>query len=509
MHNHILAIDQGTTSSRAIVFDGNFVAIASGQQEFEQHFPDSGWVEHDAEDLWNTTVATARQAIEASGVRANQIAAIGITNQRETTVVWERDSGKPVYKAIVWQDRRTADFCESLKADGLEPIVTAKTGLLLDPYFSGTKIHWILENIPGARARAEQGKLAFGTVDTFLMWRLTGGRVHATDATNASRTLLYDIDRGQWDDDLLKMLNIPASMLPRVMNSADDFGSTDPAIFGVAIPICGVAGDQQAATVGQACFEPGMLKSTYGTGCFAVLNTGSDLVRSKNRLLSTIAYRIGGKTTYALEGSIFVAGAAVQWLRDGIGTLESAAQSGELAATADPHQQVYLVPAFTGLGAPHWDANARGAMFGITRGTGPAEFARAALESVCFQTRDLLDAMRGDWESDGQTVLRVDGGMVASDWTMQRLADILGAPVDRPQVLETTALGAAWLAGSHQGAWPDQAGFAKAWHLEHRFVPQMGKPERTGLIAGWRDAVARTLSNHNPETCSQANNKPG
>jgi glycerol kinase len=451
-------------------------------------------VEHEPEDLWNTTVATVREAIAGAGLTAEQIAAIGITNQRETTVLWDRETGKAVSRAIVWQDRRTAAFCEQLKADGLEPMFTEKTGLLLDPYFSGTKINWILNNVPGARDKAREGRLAFGTVDSFLIWRLTGGRVHATDATNASRTLLFDIAAGQWDQDLLKALDIPESLLPEVRDSADDFGSTDPALFGAAIPIRGVAGDQQAATVGQACFEPGMLKSTYGTGCFAVLNTGADLVRSRNRLLSTIAYRINGKTTYALEGSIFVAGAAVQWLRDGLGVLQSASQSGELAASADPHQQVYLVPAFTGLGAPHWDANARGAIFGITRGTGVAELARAALESVCFQTRDLLDAMHGDWQGAQKTVLRVDGGMVASDWTMQRLADLLGAPVDRPQILETTALGAAWLAGMQQGVWPDQTGFASAWRLQQRFSPTMAAADSKRLLDGWRDAVGRTLS---------------
>jgi glycerol kinase len=492
--NAILAIDQGTTSSRAIVFDASFKRLATGQQEFEQHFPNSGWVEHEVEDLWETTVATVKQALDKSGLGVNDIAAIGITNQRETTVVWDRETGKAVHRAIVWQDRRTADFCDQLKADGLESIVTERTGLLLDPYFSGTKLNWILENVPGARDRAEQGKLAFGTVDCFLLWRLTGGKVHATDATNASRTMLYDIAKGQWDKELLSALRIPESLLPEVKDSADDYGSTEPSIFGGAIAIRGVAGDQQAATVGQACFSPGMLKSTYGTGCFAVLNTGTDLVRSSNRLLSTIAYRINGETVYALEGSIFVAGAAVQWLRDGIGVIDSAPRSGELAATADPNQQVYLVPAFTGMGAPHWDANARGAIYGITRATSAAELARAALESVCFQTRDLLDAMHGDWSSDKQTVLRVDGGMVASDWTMQRLADVLKAPVDRPQILETTALGAAWLAGMHAGVWPDQDGFSRAWQLQERFEPTMSDEQRDGLIAGWRDAVKRTLS---------------
>ena len=499
-HGCVLAIDQGTTSTRAIVFDAQFRVRGTGQQEFPQHFPDSGWVEHDPVDLWQTTLATARAAIERSGVAASTIAAIGITNQRETTIVWDRATGEPVHRAIVWQDRRTADRCAQLRADGLEAIVSARTGLLLDPYFSGTKIAWILDHVPGARARAERGELAFGTVDTFLLWHLTGGRVHATDATNASRTLLFDIRKNAWDDELLAALRVPRALLPDVRDSAADFGSTDPALFGVAIPIRGIAGDQQAATIGQACFEPGMTKSTYGTGCFAVLNTGNDFVASKQRLLSTIAYRLRGRTTYALEGSIFVAGAAVQWLRDGLGVIDSAAASGVLAAQADPNQRVYLVPAFTGLGAPWWDAEARGAMFGITRGTGPKELACAALESVCFQTWDLVDAMRKDWSATAGTVLRVDGGMVASDWTMQRLADLLAAPVDRPAVAETTALGAAWLAGMQAGVWPDEAGFAQSWQLERRFVPAMPEAEREDRIAGWRDAVRRTLtSRHSSE----------
>jgi len=493
-HGHVLAIDQGTTSTRAIVFDAQFRVRGVGQQEFTQHFPDSGWVEHDPADLWRTTLATVREAIDRAGIAASGLAGIGITNQRETTIVWDRATGEPVHRAIVWQDRRTADLCARLRADGLEPMVSSRTGLLLDPYFSGTKIAWILDHVPGARARAERGDLAFGTVDTFLLWHLTGGRVHATDATNASRTLLYDIRSNAWDDDLLAALRVPRALLPDVRDSAAEFGTTDPALFGAAIPIRGMAGDQQAATIGQACFEPGMTKSTYGTGCFAVLNTGADIVASKQRLLSTIAYRLRGRTTYALEGSIFVAGAAVQWLRDGLGVIDSAAASGVLAAQADPNQRVYLVPAFTGLGAPWWDAEARGAMFGITRGTGPKELACAALESVCYQTCDLVDAMRKDWSGAAQTVLRVDGGMVASDWTMQRLADLLAAPVDRPAVLETTALGAAWLAGMQAGAWPDEAGFATSWKLERRFTPTMPDADRTHRIAGWRDAVRRTLS---------------
>jgi glycerol kinase len=493
MSKHILAIDQGTTSSRAIVFDGDMKVVASGQKEFTQHYPASGWVEHDPEEIWDSVVWSAKEALRKAKLKAKDIAAIGITNQRETVVLWDRATGKPIHNAIVWQDRRTAPLCQKLKKQGLEPKFTGKTGLLLDPYFSGTKIAWLLDKVPGARKRAERGELAAGTVDSFLIWRLTGGKVHATDATNASRTLVYDIAGNRWDEELLKILRIPAALLPQVKDCAADFGSTG--LFGAPIPILGVAGDQHAATIGQACFEPGMMKSTYGTGCFAVLNTGAEMVRSRNRLLTTIAYRLDGRTTYALEGSIFIAGAAVQWLRDGARMISKAADSGELAAKADPTQDVYLVPAFVGLGAPHWDADARGALYGLTRNSGPAEFARAALESVAYQTRDLLDAMKKDWKAgEAKTVLRVDGGMVASDWTMQRLADILDAPVDRPQILETTALGAAWLAGSKAGVWPDAKAFSKSWALERRFKPAMAEPERRRKIAGWKDAVRRTLS---------------
>jgi len=495
MSGLVLAIDQGTTSTRAILFDEAAAMVASAQEEFPQHFPQSGWVEHDPEDLWGTTLRTAREAMGRAGVRATDIAGLGITNQRETTLVWDRDTGEPVHRAIVWQDRRTSAFCEELKRAGYEPGVTEKTGLLLDPYFCATKLAWILDHVEGARARAKAGRLAFGTVDSFLLWRLTGGRTHATDATNASRTLLYDIHAGDWDDGLLSLFRIPRGVLPEVRDSAADFGATAPDLLGGPVRILGIAGDQQAATLGQACFEPGMVKSTYGTGCFAVLNTGSEAVRSQNRLLTTIAYRLNGRTTYALEGSIFIAGAAVQWLRDGLGILDSAGQSGELAAQADPSQDVVMVPAFTGLGAPYWDAEARGALFGITRATGPAELACAALEAVCFQTHDLIEAMHRDWAGRaGGTVLRVDGGMVASDWTMQRLADILDAPVDRPRVLETTALGAAWLAGHAAGVWPDQKGFARQWRLERRFEPAMSDGERERKLAAWRDAVRRTLT---------------
>ncbi|MER9442109.1 glycerol kinase GlpK [Mesorhizobium sp. M0340] len=495
MTGYILAIDQGTTSSRAILFDDKMKVVGSGQKEFTQYYPASGWVEHDPEEIWSSVVETVRAALKTAGRNAGDVAAIGITNQRETVVIWDKETGEPIHNAIVWQDRRTAPLCQKLKRLGLEKKFTKKTGLLLDPYFSGTKIAWMLDKVKGARKRAEKGELLAGTIDSFLIWRLTGGKVHATDATNASRTLVYNIEQNAWDDELLAILGIPARMMPQVKDCADDFGITDKSLFGTEIRILGVAGDQHAAAIGQACFEPGMMKSTYGTGCFALLNTGSDLVRSKNRLLTTIAYRLSGKTTYALEGSIFIAGAAVQWLRDGIKVIGKAEQSGKLAAEADPTQNVYLVPAFVGLGAPHWDAEARGAIFGLTRNSGPAEFARAALESVAFQTRDLLDAMRKDWKgASAKTVLRVDGGMVASDWTMQRLADILDAPVDRPTILETTALGAAWLAGSKAGAWPKAREFARSWALERRFKPEMDASTRAAKLAGWRHAVRRTLS---------------
>ncbi|ESX70748.1 glycerol kinase GlpK [Mesorhizobium sp. M0309] len=494
MTGYILAIDQGTTSTRAILFDGAMKVAGSKQQEFTQHYPASGWVEHDPEEIWASVVATVKGALKAAGREASDVAAIGITNQRETVVIWDKATGKPIHNAIVWQDRRTAPLCQKLKKHGLEKKFTKKTGLLLDPYFSGTKIAWMLDKVNGARKRAEKGELLAGTIDSFLIWRLTGGKVHATDATNASRTLVYNIEKNVWDDELLSILRIPVAMLPEVKDCADDYGVTEKSLFGAETKILGVAGDQHAATIGQACFEPGMMKSTYGTGCFALLNTGADLVRSKNRLLTTIAYRLNGKTTYALEGSIFIAGAAVQWLRDGIKVIGKAEHSGVLAATADPTQNVYLVPAFVGLGAPHWDAEARGAIFGLTRNSGPAEFARAALESVAYQTRDLLDAMRKDWKgASAKTVLRVDGGMVASDWTMQRLADILDAPVDRPTILETTALGAAWLAGSKAGVLP-KAKDARSWALERRFKPDMDADTRSAKLAGWRDAVRRTLS---------------
>mgnify|MGYP005623389733 FL=1 len=488
----ILAMDQGTTSSRAILFDQHYAIVAQSQQEFDQHFPDSGWVEHNALDIWQTSLDTARQVLVEAGINAQQIAAIGITNQRETTLLWDRSTGKPIYNAIVWQDRRTAEYCNGLKDQGLESMVSAKTGLLLDPYFSATKVAWLLDNVDGARDRAERGELAFGTMDSWLLWNLTEGQSHATDATNASRTMLYNIHQGQWDQELLTLFNIPRSLLPEVKDCAADFGITS--LLGSDIAILGIAGDQQAATVGQACFDTGMMKSTYGTGCFALLNTGTTAVASSNKLLTTIAYQLDGKVTYALEGSIFIAGAAVQWLRDGLGIIDSAKESGKLAQQADDNQDVYMIPAFTGLGAPWWDADARGALLGLTRGTGPAEIARAALESVCYQTLDLLNAMQADWDQSAETVLRVDGGMVASDWTMQRLADILQAPVDRPVIAETTALGAAWLAGSRAGAWPDQQGFADNWRLDKNFAPEMAIELRDKKVAGWNKAVRRVLT---------------
>ena len=491
---HILAIDQGTTSSRAIIFDADMRIKATAQEEFTQHFPKSGWVEHDPSDIWSTTAGTCRAVIEKAGLGPDQIAAVGITNQRETTLVWDRKTGEPVHNAIVWQDRRTADFCRGLREAGHEAMIAEKTGLVTDPYFSGTKLAWILDNVEGARAKAEAGDLIFGTVDSFLIWKLTAGASHVTDATNAARTMLYNIREGCWDAEICGLLNIPMSMLPEVRDCASDFGMTRPDLFGRALPILGVAGDQQAATVGQACFSPGMMKSTYGTGCFALLNTGDAPVISQNRLLATIAYQLDGKPTYALEGSIFIAGAVVQWLRDGLKIIREASETQALAEAADETQPLYLVPAFTGLGAPYWDAECRGAIHGLTRGSGPAEFARAALESVAYQTRDLWEAMRRDWPGDADPVLRVDGGMSASDWTMQFLADMLGAPVDRPEVLETTALGAAWLAGMRAGLYPSQEEFASNWALERRFEPAMDDAVRAEKYAGWQDAVSRTLS---------------
>ena len=496
--DYILAIDQGTTSSRAIIFDRDLKPLNTAQAEFTQHFPQSGWVEHDPEDLWSTTIDMCQQAITAQKISAGDIVAIGITNQRETTLVWDKHTGEAIYPAIVWQDRRTADYCRDLKAAGHEEMVSGKTGLLLDPYFSATKLNWILTNVDGAMARAKAGDLLFGTVDSYIIWRLTGRAAHVTDATNAARTMLYNIADGCWDQDLLDLFEIPAHMLPEVKDSSGHFGTTHDDLFdGAGIPILGVAGDQQAATVGQACFQPGMIKSTYGTGCFALMNTGDNIVYSSNRLLTTIAYQLDGKPTYALEGSIFIAGAVVQWLRDGLKIISSAPETQALAESASDTEQVYLVPAFTGLGAPYWNADCRGAMFGLTRNTGPAEIAKAALESVAYQTRDLTEAMSADWDNTGDTVLRIDGGMVANNWAMQMLSNQLGAPVDRPVVTETTALGAAYLAGLAAGICAPPETFADSWQLEKRFEPNVKRDQSDKLYAGWKQAVARLL--HDPE----------
>ncbi|MEX0327145.1 MAG: glycerol kinase GlpK [Ruegeria sp.] len=490
---YILAIDQGTTSSRAIMFDASMQRVGTAQHEFTQHFPQEGWVEHDPEDIWDSVLTVCREVMETTGIAAEQIAGIGITNQRETTVVWDRATGEPIHNAIVWQDRRTAEICERFRKEGCEDDVTAQTGLLLDPYFSGTKVKWLLDTVSGARDRAKAGELLFGTIDSFLIWRLTEGKVHATDATNAARTLLFDIHKGAWSTDICDLLDVPMVMLPEVRDCASDFGQTR--LLGGQIPILGVAGDQQAATIGQACFSPGMLKSTYGTGCFALLNTGPQPVESKNRLLTTIAYQLDGQRTYALEGSIFIAGAAVQWLRDALKIIETAPESGGLAEKADPTQNVVLVPAFTGLGAPYWKPDCRGALFGLTRNSGRAEIARATLESIAFQTRDLWHAMQGDWGSAADDVtLRVDGGMSASDWTMQGLSNILGAPVDRPVMQETTALGAAWLAGMRAGVYPDQQGFSETWALDRRFEPDLSEDKRDSAYARWQRAVSAAMA---------------
>ncbi|NNE88873.1 MAG: glycerol kinase GlpK [Silicimonas sp.] len=490
---YVMAIDQGTTSSRTMLFDEGLKIVAVSQREFVQHYPDSGWVEHEVEDLWFTVVETAREVLAKKGAAAADIAAIGITNQRETTVVWDKATGKPLMNAIVWQDRRTAGFCAEMKAAGHEDLVTATTGLLMDPYFSSTKLKWILDHNVGARDRARAGELLFGTVDSYLIWKMTGGAHHVTDATNAARTMLYDIHKGTWSEEICALLEIPMEMLPEVKDCAADFGETTADLFGAPIRILGVAGDQQAATVGQACFEAGMMKSTYGTGCFALLNTGRTPVRSNNRLLTTIGYQLDGKPTYALEGSIFIAGAVVQWLRDGLKIIKHAGDTQAMAQAADPNQSPIMVPAFTGLGAPYWNPDCRGAIFGLTRNSGPEEFARAALESVGFQTRDLLEAMKADAGEAGG-VLRVDGGMTVSDWTMQFLSDIIAAPVDRPEVKETTALGAAWLAGMRAGVYPDQAEFSKTWALETRFEPAMDTNDREARYARWRKAVAATMT---------------
>lgn len=488
----LLSIDQGTTSSRAMLFEKDGSTFALAQREFKQFYPQSGWVEHDPEEIWESTVDVTRQALEKAASAKREVAAIGITNQRETTLVWDKNTGKPIHKAIVWQDRRTADTCRTLKEAGHGDSVTAKTGLLLDPYFSGTKIGWILDHVDGARARAERGELAFGTVDSFLMWRLSGGAEHVTDATNACRTLLFDIHKNAWDEELCALLGVPMSMLPEVKDCAADFCITDKNVLGVELPVAGVAGDQHAASIGQVCFQPGMIKSTYGTGCFMMLNTGESAIASSNKLLTTLAYRLNGKTTYAIEGSIFVAGAAVQWLRDGLGIIESAEQTQALASSLDDNQGVYLVPAFTGMGAPYWDADARGALYGLTRDSGPAAITRAALESVCYQTRDLLDAIR----SDGAQIntVRVDGGMVNNDWLSQYLADVLDIAVERPMQTETTALGAAYLAGLQVGIYTSLDDLSANWLCEKTFSPSMDEALRKQVTAGWADAVRRTRS---------------
>lgn len=493
---YVLSIDQGTTSSRGVIFDKNYEIVSIGQKEFTQFFPDSGWVEHDPEEIWMSTLESCHSAIKESKIDPSQIRAVGITNQRETTVVWDKETGKPIYNAIVWQDRRTSDQCQNLKDLGHESLVNEKTGLLLDPYFCATKIAWILDNVSGARQKANEGQLLFGTIDCFLMWRLSNQQIHSTDATNACRTMLYNIHDGCWDEDLLKLFNIPSSMLPKVCDNAADFGKVDESIFGSEIPITASIGDQPSALVGQACFQPGMVKSTYGTGCFVLINTGYEPVKSNNKLLTTLAFQVNGKTCYALEGSIFVAGAAVQWLRDGLKFIESAQESESLAMQADDSQDVYLVPAFVGLGAPYWDPDCRGALFGMTRNTGPAEITKATLESVCYQTSDLLSAIAKDLGEGKLSAIRVDGGMAASNWTMQMLSDLVELPVDRPKNLETTALGAAYLAGMQIGFYPSMSDFSDSWQSDSQFNSKMTSDSRERKLAGWKDAVKRTLSNN-------------
>ena len=494
MSGAILVIDQGTTSTRAIAFGPDALPVASAQEEFPQHFPRPGWVEHAPKDLLRTSISTARIALKRAEEAGFRVVALGIANQRETALVFDRKSGEAIYPAIVWQDRRTAQACSELKRDGGEALVQGRAGLLLDPYFSATKIAWMLDHVAGARKRAERGELVFGTVDTYLLWHLTGGRVLATDATNASRTALYDIRRGAWDQDLCRLFGVPIRMLPEIRDCASEFGATAAEHFGRSLPIRGIAGDQQAALIGQACFKPGMVKATFGTGAFVLLNTGATPVPSTHRMLTTVAYQLDGQRSYALEGSIFSAGATVQWLRDGLQVVGSSAETGDLAMQSDPDQPVYLVPAFVGLGAPHWNAGARGTITGLTRGSGRREIARAALESTAFQTRDLVEAMRADdgAETGGAAMIRADGGMSASDYTMQSVADMIDAPVDRPVVRETTALGAAYLAGLQSGLYPAPAEFAKVWRLDRRFEPKMAPERREAKLTGWRDAVART-----------------
>ena len=489
---YLLAIDQGTSSSRAVVYDHAAQVVASEQQEFPQIYPRPGWVEHDPEAIWASVDAVTRGAMEKAGTDAAGITAIGITNQRETTVIWDRDTGEPVYNAIVWQDRRTADYCQAKKNDGLESMVTARTGLRLDPYFSGTKVAWILDNVDGVRARAEAGKLAFGTIDSFLLWRLTGGKVHATDATNASRTLLFNIHTQDWDDDLLAMFDVPRTLLPEVRDCAADFGVASAECIGGDVPVCGIAGDQQAALIGQAGFEPGMTKSTYGTGCFVVANTGKEALQSENHLLTTVGMRIGGEVTFALEGSVFVAGSAMQWLRDELRVIDSAPESEAIAQRTGVVEDVYVVPAFAGLGAPYWDPDARGAILGLTRGSSRDDIVTATLQSVAFQTCDLIDAMADD--GIRPSVIRVDGGMVANDWFLQFLADVLDTPVERPENVESTVLGAAYLAGYQAGVVRSLSDIGTLWQCNARFEPAMDAARREQLLNGWKDAVRRVRS---------------
>lgn len=499
----ILAIDQGTTSSRAIVFDTAGGIVAAAAQEIPQLYPQTGWVEQRPDDIYRSTVAVCREALAQAETNGVEVLTIGITNQRETTLVWDRQTGQPVYNAIVWQDRRTAEYCARLSTQGYEADITARTGLLLDPYFSATKLAWILAHVEGARQQADMGRLAFGTVDSYLLWRLSGGRVHATDATNASRTLLFNIHTQQWDEELLALFRVPPQLLPEVRDCAAEFGQTEPAHFGRALPIQGIAGDQHAAMVGQTCLRPGMVKSTYGTGCFMLLNTGPRPAPSHNRLLTTLAYRIGGEPTYALEGSIFTAGAAIKWLRDSLGLLRNAAESEEYARRLESNKGVYLVPAFSGLGAPHWNPHARGALFGITHDTGPAEIIRAALESVCYQTHDLMVAMTND-AGDPPRELRVDGGMTANAWLLQRLADLVGLTVTRPRVIETTALGAAYLAGLQAGIWSSLAEIYHLWQADSRYQPGIDTSERERCLFGWAQALRQVLTaRHNDPSCGK------
>lgn len=490
MSKYLLSLDQGTTSSRAILFSTAGEIVGVQQQEFEQHFPHSGWVEHDPEDIWQSTLQTMQKLMAAQQVTPADILAAGITNQRETTILWDRKSGKPLYNAIVWQDRRTAEYCQNLKQqDGLEQKIRQKTGLLLDPYFSATKLVWLLDNVAGAREKAERGELAFGTVDTFLLWRLTNGQQHLTDATNAARTLLFNIHTQEWDEDLLRLFGIPQSLLPDVKDSASNFGTINKQWLGAEVQIGGMIGDQQAALVGQACLQPGMAKTTYGTGCFMVMNTGNRAIESTSRLLTTIAYRLNGETTYALEGSIFMAGATIQWIRDGLNLIKHACETQDLAEATGYENPVYMVPAFTGLGAPYWDPLARGAILGLSRDTGIKEIVTAGLQAVCYQSRDLLQAMIQDGVQPQQ--LRVDGGMVVNNWLMQFLTDILGIQISRPQITETTALGAALLAGLQVGVYKDISDFNQVWQLERTYAPNIPITQREALYAGWLKAVAK------------------